>query len=160
MNVTIVLGAAKEPMQLRLEEALRRDYDQLVISGTEEEMHYLDEQLQDVTHHQAFSTFGSYLIVCDNTSIEDDLTFVGHQSHTERMRVYQEYFKDRNIENVVLPDQNLKQIYKAFDTFSATVHYLALRFIPEVMKEQARDKNSVLNRYVIPLKNKVLNRNQ
>ena len=159
MNIAVVLGAAKEPMQLRLDEVLKRDYDQIIITGTEEEMHFLDDKLEtvNVARHQASSTFGNYVSVCDNTNPEDELTFYGHESHTQRMKVYQEHFDDRAIENVVLPDPNLKPVYKAFDRFSATVHRLALRFVPEIMEEQARDRDSVLNRYVIPAKNRMVN---
>ena len=160
MKTAVILGAAKEPMQLRLDEVLKRNYDQIIVTGTEEEMHYLDERLdgKNVARYQAFSTFGNYVAVCDNTNSEDELTFYGHESHTHRIRVYQEHFKDRAIESVLLEDPNLKSIYKSFDRFSATIHYLALKLIPEVMKEQARDKNSVLNKYVVPVKNQVLNR--
>ena len=159
MDIAVVLGAAKEPMQLRLEEALKEDYEQVIITGTEEEMHFLDDKLENVNvaRYQAFSTFGNYVVVYNNTNPEDKLTFYGHESHTQRMKVYQEHFDDRVIENVVLPDPNLKPVYKAFDRFSATVHRLALRFVPEIMEEQARDKDSVLNRYIIPAKNRLVN---
>ena len=160
MNVAVVLGAAKEPMQLRLEEALKKDYEQVIITGTEEEMCYLDDRLEgiNVARYQAFSTFGNYVAVCDNTSSEDELTFYGHESHTQRMGVYQEHFDDKNITNVVLSDPNLKSTYKTFDRFSATIHRLALRLIPKVMEEQARNKGSVLNKYIISVKNIILNR--
>ena len=117
MRIEIVLGAAHGPMQLRLEEALRRDYDQIFITGTSDEMHCLDDQLQDtnVAHYEAYSTFGNYVAVCDNTQPEDELTFIGHESHTHRMEVYRKHFSNRNIDNVVLPDTNLKPAYRAFD---------------------------------------------
>jgi hypothetical protein len=74
------------------------------------------------------------------------------------MQTYQEYFSDRDIENVVLQDPSLKARYKAFDVFSATVHRLALKFMPESMKNQTRNRNSCLNRHIIPLKNKIMNK--
>ncbi len=160
MNIAVILGAAKEPMQLRLEEALRRDYDQIIITGTPEEICCLDDQLPDVNvaRYESYSTWGNYVTVCDNTQPGDELTFIGHESHTHRMQVYQEYFSDRNIENIVLPDPNLKEKYRTFDVFSATVHRLGLGLIPETMKKQARDRNSCLNRHIIPLKNKIMNK--
>jgi hypothetical protein len=160
MNIAVILGAAKEPMQLRLEEALRRDYDQIIIAGTPEEICCLDNQLPDINiaRYESYSTWGNYVAVCDNTQPEDELTFIGHESHTHRMQTYQEYFSDRDIENVVLQDPSLKARYKAFDVFSATVHRLALKFMPESMKNQTRNRNSCLNRHIIPLKNKIMNK--
>ncbi|MBU0457806.1 MAG: hypothetical protein ABH824_07665 [Nanoarchaeota archaeon] len=170
MKIAVVLGAAKEPMQLRLEEALRGDYDKLVVSGRRydpqsldrdyiaDELHCLDDRLEDAEYSEAFSTFGSYATVCNITDEDDQLTFIGHESHTQRMKVYQRHFGERDIENIFLPDPNLKPVYKTFDRFSAAVHDLGLKLIPETMKKQARDKNSFLNRYVIPVKNTILNK--
>ena len=160
MNIAVILGAAKEPMQLRLEEALKRDYDQIIVTGTPDEMHCLDDQIPDVNiaRYESYSTWGNYVAVCDNTQQEDKLTFIGHESHTYRMQVYQDYFSERDIENVILPDPNLKARYRRFDVFSATVHHLALQFMPETMKNQARSRNSCLNKYIIPLKNQIINK--
>ena len=152
MNIAVILGAAKEPMELRLEEALRRDYDQIVVSGTPEEMANFD-----LPGYESYSTWGNYVAVCNNSQPKDELTFMGHESHTHRMRVYREYFSDRDITNIVLPDPNLRTRYRAFDVISAAVHRLALQCIPETMKSQARDRNSCLNRYVIPFKNRIMN---
>ncbi|MBU0459538.1 MAG: YdcF family protein [Nanoarchaeota archaeon] len=159
MNIAVILGAAKPAMEERLEEALKREYNQIVITGTPEETHYLDNRLPDVdvAHYEAYSTFGNYVSVCDNTNEDDQLTFIGHESHTHRMKVYQEYFSKRDIENVVLQDSNLKARYRAFDRFSATVHRFGLRFLPKTMKNQARKGNSCLNRLIIPVKNKIMN---
>tara|TARA_Y100000310_G_C20591654_1_gene768388 strand:+ start:623 stop:1153 length:531 start_codon:yes stop_codon:yes gene_type:complete len=168
MRIGIILGAAKEPMQLRLEDALKRDFDKLIISGRgynpqsldrnyiADELHCLDEKLKDAEYLEAFSTFGSYVTVCDEYPHEE-LTFIGHESHTQRMRVYQQYFSDRDIENVVLPDPNLKSVYRAFDRFSAAVHCLGLKLFPKKMKEQARSRKSFLNKYIIPIKNVIMN---
>jgi hypothetical protein len=169
MRLGIILGAAEEVMQLRLEEALKRDFDKLVVSGRRydpqsldrnyiaNEIHCLDEGLKGAEYLEAFSTFGSYVAVCDTTDEDDELTFIGHESHTQRMKVYQKHFSDRNIKNVVLPDPNLRSVYRAFDRFSATIHYLGLKLFPEKMKKQAKSRESFLNKYVIPIKNVIMN---
>ena len=169
MKIGIILGAAEEVMQLRLDEALKRDFDKLVISGRRydqqsldrnyiaDELHCLDGRLENAEYSEAFSTFGSYVTVCDTTDEDDELTLISHQSHTQRMKVYQQYFSDRNIENVILPDPNLKQVYRAFDGFSAAVHCLGLKLFPKKVKKQARSRESFLNKYVIPIKNVMMN---
>lgn len=159
MDIAVILGAGKPAMEERLEAALIDDHEQYIITGTPQEMHYLDDQLRclDLTRLEAYSTWGNYVAVCDAVKPFDEITFYGHESHSARMRLYQEYFSEYDIKNVVLRLSNLDPKHRAFDRLSATAHRALLRTIPKTMKKQARNRNSCLNRYIIPVKNRILN---
>jgi hypothetical protein len=174
MKVAVILGAGEEAMIHRLIRAEMGNYDKIIITGREHdpisidndtvgrELDCLDELLLNkgvpVEKLPVYTTFGSYQAVCESTAPDDDLFFIGHESHRQRMQTYKQHFGHRNIENVVIGLNNLRRRYNLFDRASAAVYRTALQYVPGLLTEQTRDHNSFLNRVVIPAKNFAVNR--
>ncbi len=172
MAIAIILGAAKEPMEERLLKALYYRPQDIIITGRTNDdsldSKVMDDELSCLDHIlcrlntgayyiEAHSTFGSYYKVCKATNKNDDLIFFGHESHTHRMAAYKDHFKKKSIINIIIPDPNLKLKYRRFDQISANIHKLALKYTPNIFISQVENPDSILNRYIIPIKNRLVN---
>ncbi len=174
MKVAVILGAGEEAMVKRFTRAGIGNYDKIFITGRENdptsidnelvghELDCLDDLLWDngvpVEKLSVYTTFGSYQAVCEHTAPDDELIFIGHESHRERMETYKQYFGHRKIENVFLGLDNLRRRYRLFDRASAAIYNVSLRYASGLLTEQTRNPDSFLNRVVIPAKNVAMNR--